>query len=399
MYKKIFSGLMLAALGLSVQTAAQAADEVITVGGLTVKGASKELSFSIGGRVQWDFAAFDNDTADNVSGSEFRRIRIALKGSAYGWGYKIQPDFADDAVTMKDVYITRKLGAPGTLYLGQFKQPFGMDELTSSNEITIQERASATSIAASHQMGVGLFGNQGMFSWGVSAYNLDDNDGDTTNGTGFGGRLTAAPINSRDNTLHFGLAVAQESYGNSSNGDNERFRLRTRPAGHLSDASRTALIDINNGQRTDVTKLGVEAAGVMGPFSLQAEYATAEADDASEEGTVNSYYLAGSFVITGERRSYKDKNGVFGGVKPNGPNGAWELVARMDFAEGDQNPLGGATSADVEVDSLTLGVTWYANPNTRVMLSYWDAEITGQQNGTVVDDRPSAITGRVQFNF
>ena len=218
MYKKIFSGLMLAALGLSVQTAAQAADEVITVGGLTVKGASKELSFSIGGRVQWDFAAFDNDTADNVSGSEFRRIRIALKGSAYGWGYKIQPDFADDAVTMKDVYITRKLGAPGTLYLGQFKQPFGMDELTSSNEITIQERASATSIAASHQMGVGLFGNQGMFSWGVSAYNLDDNDGDTTNGTGFGGRLTAAPINSRDNTLHFGLAVAQESYGNSSNG-------------------------------------------------------------------------------------------------------------------------------------------------------------------------------------
>ena len=90
---------------------------------------------------------------------------------------------------------------------------------------------------------------------------------------------------------------------------------------------------------------------------------------------------------------------MFGGVKPNGPNGAWELVARMDFAEGDQNPLGGATSADVEVDSLTLGVTWYANPNTRVMLSYWDAEITGQQNGTVVDDRPSAITGRVQFNF
>ena len=53
----------------------------------------------------------------------------------------------------------------------------------------------------------------------------------------------------------------------------------------------------------------------------------------------------------------------------------------------------------MEVDSLTLGVTWYANPNTRVMLSYWDAEITGQQNGTVVDDRPSAITGRVQFNF
>ena len=220
----------------------------------------------------------------------------------------------------------------------------------------------------------------------------------TTNGTGFGGRLTAAPINSREHTLHFGLAAAQESYGNSSNGDNERFRLRTRPAGHLSDASRTALIDLNSGQRTDVTKLGVEAAGVMGPFSLQAEYATADADDASEEGTVSSYYLAGSFVITGERRSYKGKNGVFGGVKPNGQHGAWELVARMDFAEGDQNPLGGATSADVEVDSMTLGVTWYANPNTRVMLSYWDAEITDQLNNTVVD-KPSAITGRVQFNF
>ena len=52
----------------------------------------------------------------------------------------------------------------------------------------------------------------------------------------------------------------------------------------------------------------------------------------------------------------------------------------------------------MEVDSLTLGVTWYANPNTRVMLSYWDAEITDQLNNSVVD-KPSAITGRVQFNF
>ena len=102
----IKTAALLAAAGLAAP--AQAETSVSTDGGIKIKG--DKASFELDGRVQWDFALFDNDdratAGQNVSGSEFRRIRLAAKGKAYGWEYKIQPDFADDGITMKAVSYT-----------------------------------------------------------------------------------------------------------------------------------------------------------------------------------------------------------------------------------------------------------------------------------------------------
>ena len=349
----------------------------------------------------WDFAVFDNDDngGQNVSGSEFRRIRLTAKGSAFGWNYVIQPDFAGDGVTMKDVYIGKGLGRIGKLKLGQFKVPFGLEELTSSKYITIQERSAAAGIASSHQMGVGLFGHGNGLSWGAAAYNLDSNDDDVNNGTGLGGRLTFAPVDTDTVTVHLGAALAQESVGKSADdGDNSRFRVRYRAAGHLSDESRPTLIDLNNGRRSDVGKVGIELAGVFGPVSLQSEYAVADAEDGVDEGETSAYYLQLSGFLTGERRPYKAKAGTFDKVKPKNPGGAWELALRFDHAEGEYGPIGGVLDSDTELDIVTVGVNWYANANVRVMLNYWTAEITDQLSNTTTDE-PKAITGRVQIHF
>lgn len=387
-----------AATGFSAQAAAETS--VDTDGGIKIKG--DKASFELDGRVMWDFAVFDNDdratAGQNVSGTEFRRIRLTAKGKAYGWEYKIQPDFADDELTMKDVYIATSLGF-GKLTLGQFKMPFGLEELTSSKWITMQERASASTVAPVRQQGVQLANHFGGFTWAAAAYNIDDNDAEVNNGTGLGARITFAPILSDDAIVHLGVAAASESYGKSTDtDDNNRFRIRYRAAGHMSDESRPTLLDINNGQRTDVTKLGFEAAGVLGPFSLQTEYALADAEDNTEEGELKAYYLQASWVLTGESRGYKAKDGVFDKVKPRGPNGAWELAVRMDVAEGQQSPLGGANTRDTEFEALTFGVNWYVNPNTRITFNYIDAEITDQLTQAVIDE-PSAFTGRVQFAF
>ena len=404
----IKTAALLAAAGLAAP--AQAETSVSTDGGIKIKG--DKASFELDGRVQWDFALFDNDPGagadafygadpgkggENVSGSEFRRIRLTAKGKAYGWEYKIQPDFADDALTMKDVYIATKLGF-GKLTMGQFKMPFGLEELTSSKWITLQERASTSTVAPVRQQGVQLSNSFGGFTWAAAGYNIDDNDGEFNNGTGLGARVTFAPVLEDAAIVHLGLAAATESYGNSSDGDNNRFRIRYRAAGHLSDASRPTLLDLNNGRRSDVTKLGFEAAGVLGPFSLQTEYAMADADDGVEEGEFTSYYLQASWIITGESRGYKAGAGIFDKVKPASGTGAWELAVRMDVAEGQETPLGGALTRDTEFEALTLGVNWYVNPNTRITVNYIDAEITDQLTRSVVD-QPSALTGRVQFAF
>ena len=391
--------IALALAGLLAPAALAA--EIETDGGISISDRDQGYSFDLGGRVMWDFAAFDNDPngGQNVSGTEFRRIRLTAKGSALGWGYVIQPDFAGDALTMKDVYISRKLGTVGTLKMGQFKQPFGLEELTSSKYITVQERSIASELAASHQMGVGLFGSRNNISWGASAYSLDSNDGDVNNGTGVGARLSFAPLAEADRVVHLGLALARESYGKSADaGDNDRYRVRYRVAGHLSDASRPTLIDLNHGQRSEVTKLGVEAAAVFGPFSVQGEYVNVDAEDDTERGEVGSYYLQLSAFVTGESRRYKAGSGTFGKIRPGRDSGAFELVLRRDYGTGEQGPIGGALGRDTELEIWTAGVNWYANANMRVMLDYWTAEVTDRLTQTRVD-APSAITGRVQLHF
>lgn len=355
---------------------------------------------AVAGRIHLDFAAFDNDTANNASGAEFRRLRFALTGKVKGWSFKFAPDFSDDEVTLKNAYIRNKIGKIGKLYIGQFKQPFGLEELSSSNHIPNQERSSASKIAVAHQIGIGIFGSADNMTWAGSFYSLDDNDANVSDGLGLGARFTATPINTGSSIVHLGIAAAAEQYGRNGEDPDEfdRFRIRVRPAGHLSDASRTTLINLNNDQRSDVYKVGLEAALISGPLTLSAEWALADAEDDTEQGEVHAYYLNAAYSLTGEQRAYRGKKGSLGAITPARKSGAWEVVARFDEARGEQQPLQGALSNDIKVRSISAGVNWHLSQNLRFMLTGWDAKITNELTGQVVDE-PRAVTGRVQFTF
>ncbi len=395
----IASAMLLAGMGTA------AADIAESKGGITVRTEDGRFESSVEGRIMLDFAAFDNSdiagAGENVGGTEFRRVRFGVAGTLFGWEYKLEPDFADDGVSFKDLYIATKVG-PGKLYLGQFKQFFSIEELTSSRYITFQERSFLTqSLSTSHQVGIGFQGNADALTYGVSVYNIDTNDAESNESIGFGGRLTFAPINEDGRTLHLGAAAARESVGVSNTpdtDDNERVRSRVRVAGHMSDASRPTLIDLNNGERVETIKYGLEAAAVFGPFSLQAEYGMGDFEDNTEEAELSSYNVFASYFLTGESRPYDAKKGRFGQIKPKSKSGALEIAIRFDSATGEENPLNAGLSRDIEATALTFGVNWYPNPNVRFMLNYIDAEIENNLASMKTDD-PSAITGRVQIHF
>ena len=88
--------------------------------------------------------------------------------------------------------------------------------------------------------------------------------------------------------------------------------------------------------------------------------------------------MQGSYWITGECRNYG--KGKFGRVKPccNFLDdecccyGAFELAVRYDFIDlQDANINGG------EQGTLVVGVNWHLNPNTRVMLNYFNVDVDG----------------------
>ncbi|MGB1582110.1 MAG: OprO/OprP family phosphate-selective porin, partial [Nevskiales bacterium] len=321
--------LALAAAGLfTAAGAAQAGDiNFKTDGGLKWETEDGKASGQFGGRVMVDGNYFDDDVKAHEGGFEFRRLRLFGKGVYMDYEAKVQIDFAGGDVDLKDAYIAKKAFG-GTIKGGHFKHPFGLEELTSSKYITFAERGfGSEGIATSRKMGLGYqtYNENNGIGFAASVYSPEDlSSGDAkSDGAGLGGRLTWAPHADAGNVTHFGIAAASES--------NTDFAAELRPEAHLG--SKYTMIDVAG---ADVTKLGLEAAMVRGPFSLQGEYMTATADPRAggTEETLNTYYAQISYFLTGDARVYKAKSAAFDRVKPAG-NGAWELALRMDGVEND----------------------------------------------------------------
>ncbi|NLW96965.1 MAG: hypothetical protein GXY30_08735, partial [Xanthomonadaceae bacterium] len=194
---------------------------VSTKGGIKVTSADRKFEASLGGRIHFDAYAFDRDQADVTGTSEFRRARLTLQGKALGWDYKLENDFAAGGGLegFRDAYIARSaLG--GKVTIGHFKPYRSMEELTSSNEILMMERpfASATGLFSGRQFqqGVGYLRGGGRYTAGFSVFNLRGASGPRNEGMGYAGRVTFAPVNDGDNTLHFGAWGSHENANKGS---------------------------------------------------------------------------------------------------------------------------------------------------------------------------------------
>ncbi|HUF78137.1 MAG TPA: porin, partial [Thermoanaerobaculia bacterium] len=135
------------------------ADTAKTTGGISITSEDGNFSFQAGGRIHADAYAFDADTASTTDTTDFRRARLTLSGSAYGWDFKMEQDFAAGSTTagFRDVYLGKKaLG--GYFTIGHFKPYRSMEELTSSNEITMMERpfSSGTGLYSGRQFQQGI---------------------------------------------------------------------------------------------------------------------------------------------------------------------------------------------------------------------------------------------------
>ncbi|MDH5832876.1 OprO/OprP family phosphate-selective porin [Luteimonas kalidii] len=358
---------------------------VDTRGGIKVTSADKTFEASLGGRIHFDAYAFDRDQADTTGTTEFRRARLTLQGKAYGWDYKLEQDFAagSNLDGLRDAYIARSaLG--GKFTVGHFKPYRSMEELTSSNDLLMMERpfASATGLFGGRQFqqGVGYLRAGANYTAGFSAFNLRGASGARNEGAGYAGRVTFAPINTADSTLHFGGWISQEN-ANKGSAD---LVASVNYAGRRGPSQTIATVSGASGD--EVTAYGVEAAGAFGPLFFQGEYANAAfGQPVGPDQDVSTWYLQGSWHLNGGHKPYKAGTGVFGSAPVAGA-GLWELTARYDSIENRD-------VADLDVTSWLLGVNYYVNPALRFMFNY-----TRGDNG-FNGDETGQYALRTQFAF
>jgi len=344
--------------------------------------------FKFGGRIQNDWAAIGRD--DNLkdvfsqgTGTEFRRARIFFEGTLYEQlFFKAQYDFADGDTDFNDVYVGLKgLGWLGQMQVGHAKEPFSLEQMTSSKYLTFMERSLANAFVPGRNTGFAAQNTllEKKLLWQVGAYrNADDfGDGFSDNGDyNITARLAGVPIYADEGSkvLHLGA-----SYSHQFRGGDFAERYRQRPESHLADR----IVDTQSPNGADIPTNGVDlmdvaAAVVWGPASAQAEYIHAFVDgDGVSDTDYWGSYIEASYFLTGEHRNYELGKGRFGRVKPKenfnsrtGHWGAWEVAARFSYLDLNDDFVKGG-----EVWDVTLGLNWYLYPNARISLNYIHSEV------------------------
>lgn len=353
--------------------------------GLRFKTTDDMFQLRIGGRMMFDWLWISEDDdikadiGDQEDGVGFRRVRFYMAGSIYeNVDYMLQLDFAGGATALRDAYIGLTDFPVGKLRMGQFKEPFSLEELTSSNYMTFVERALPNTFSPSRNVGFMLHDAalENRMTWAAGLFRDTDDTGLAIDDGGYNltGRITGLPWynNKGESLIHLGAAYSHRD-------PDRTVRYRARPETPLTDRfvdTRDPLTDQDiAADRANL--LGLEAAWLAGPLSIQGEYIRANVDrSGASDVDFSAYYAQASYFLTGERRSYSTSSGTFGLVRPKknfrfgGGPGAWELKARYSGIDLNHKDIRGG-----ELDNFSAGVNWYLNPNMRIMWDYIRADL------------------------
>ncbi|MDA7916403.1 porin [Verrucomicrobia bacterium] len=375
--------------------------------GIKIESGDGKFSGKIGGRIQFDTGLHSQDAdvtalaGDAPSGAEFRRMRVAFAGeldSGLPTYYKANLEFSGGGVSFKDVYMgIKNVPLLGKIQIGHFYEPFSLEDLTSDNYITFQERSSpVTSLSPGRNSGIMIQNNfldddRALFGMGVYTDVGGNGNGSTDGDIRVSARLSGLPwydeASDGRRYLHLGLS------GSAINVQNDAARYRTRPEAHL------APYYLNTGTyASDSSFIGhAEALLTLGSFSLQSEYFHTWSDvEGAPDAAYDAFYVFGSYFLTGEHRSIKKSSGTPNRVKPlrnfgfgSGP-GAWELALRYSRTD-----LNGGLISGGRLSNVSAGVNWHLNPNMRAMVNYIHSDLG--RGG--LDGSSHLITSRVQFDF
>lgn len=127
-----------------VGTVAAAAVLLVTAGsaGAQVVVSSKAMELRIDGRLHFQYNQTSAEGAQLSNTFFVRRARLEVEARINDFvSGRIQPEFGEGTVGLRDAFVTLNFGPALRTTFGQFKRPFDVFELTSSSQILVIERA------------------------------------------------------------------------------------------------------------------------------------------------------------------------------------------------------------------------------------------------------------------
>lgn len=407
-----------------------------------MKAASKKLpNVTVNGVAQMDAVMFSQDDASRATfdpiqggpiqnGADFRRARLSAKGAiADNMNYFFQMDFGfPGRPTFTDVWVEwTQLPVLGNVRVGQWKQPFSLEVVSSFRYTTFMERSSMfQAFTPFRHMGIGFYNHSDDLNWTWAASLIrtgQDQYGNslsTDGGNGVVGRLTHLLWYDEPADGRYYSHIGGAYYYNSPPRDTIRFRsipeifVGEHAPGAVGTSGQAVpgalngtpyFVDTLNLLADNVHTFGAENLTVHGPWSFQAEAMAAVVDQqVGGTRTLWGTYMQAGYFLTGEHRPYDRIAGAIDRVKPfedffmlrtDGAHcyglGAWEVAARWSYIDlNDGNIVGG------QMSNATLGVNWYCNPYCKVVFNCIHSWLDSR---TAIQSETTAYGLRAQYDF
>ncbi len=394
--------------------------------GITVQTVDNAVKLRIGGRLQLDTSAGSlspKSLGPAIVGADGDNFLIRR---AYFESYltlydavelAFQYDFANATQPIQDAVLAYRGLNHVVVSAGNFKEPFGLDQLRSDNTTTFAERSLTNALFPSRNFGgtIGTYGDNWTVTAGVFGGNANTSatTGNTQiedNGVAGTARVTYAPILTQDQLLHLGIAGSYRSQDPT----NTNLSFSSRPENQLFARTLVSTGTLRNAQETG--RLGLEAIYQYKSYRITSEYAFANVGGVTPTAAVanrgdrffQSGYVEGAWVVNGYGRPYRlaptygSEFAVLQGVEiddsqriSRGGFGVFEVAARYSALD-----LQDGLTTGGRLEDVTAGVNWYPDRNIRVVANYVHSHADPAPSALNVSKIDSdAFIGRLQFSW
>ena len=320
-------------------------------------------------------------------------MRFAIKTNVGdNWYGEIDFDFDGNMLDIKDAYMRRYFGKPGSPWgqfrIGQFRMPQGMQQTTTSRYLKLMERASVAEFNPNRRLGIGWasWSQKYMFGFAVHTEEIrnvhDQFEGDpyffksptpdnatTMQGAepmiGFSTRGAYYFLNEPGKLVSLSLGYSSRTPGLYKYPD-QRIKYDPKDETYVSELEFT--VAKVNGVKL-ATNMNVDAAVSYGPWRMTGEYYLNKLSMELSDDPIyfSGFYVQSAYLLTGENDPWNYREGEFTQVRAEKKSGAWEVAARYSYInlnDFDHGIRGG------QKGQFTVGVNYYASRNVKFMLNF-----------------------------
>jgi phosphate-selective porin OprO and OprP len=373
--------------------------------GFSIESADGENKLNLSGRFNGDYRLYLGDSPNNDT-FLIRRARLSMKGTLYKYyEFTVDADFSQGTPQLYEALLNINYVPYSQLMFGQFKIPFGLEQLTSTNNMAFVENSLADNFPPGYDQGLMFHGNISndllYYQLGVFNGRKTNVSSDVDDEKDFGGRITLAPFSKMEipiiKDFHIGGAFTS-GVEHTTKPSTDWWKNSFKTPGQ------TTFLQFDDTVRQDGTRnrLGAELAWLVGPVSLKSEYMTLQLNDLTKGKTRGSFsgnagYVSLGWLITGENEPWK--NGLPAAITPKNPfvfgkggRGAFQILARYDWLDMDKGLLEKGfvdpTKYTNKASGYAFGLTWYPNDMVRFMVNYFhtdfgnDIDVSGKKMGS-----------------